>query len=440
MDFFSGSASPSQLGKVDRWIVRYLMVCSVIFAATYIGQYCYRWYAGVGDATMLMAGILLLKAISLPAPHGGYRGRAALILSLLFVVALFNSTLSWDQMESSLRWVLWMGIVFCFSRVVGASDGTWMEVIIQRLPQMFTFLYVTVVISGHYSQDNNSLRFALHLSGLYGNLVLATGLFSNKLWQRVLWCSVGLVAIFFSGAGGALFTIPIMFVPYILYSASSMPVKGIAVAGLLMFGGLFFFESQLFSRFLDIKLSITPAEEGSYSGLDRLERSKDARLQLVQYGLQLAEQNPLGTGLGHTYKQMISGEMGVDHVHNGTLTMIIELGFPCFTVVACLLLWIFVSIFQANQLSHQIKAFYFTYFFTIFGRSLSENYTPFDLGNFFNFIFLIFTVSLFLYQHSSAPAQPRMGRPEYRPGQMMPPPRWAMPPGARPPSRPMPVH
>ena len=73
---------------------------------------------------------------------------------------------------------------------------------------------------------------------------------------------------------------------------------------MLMFGGLFFFESQLFGRFLDIKLNIASSEENSYSGLDRLERSKEMRLQLVQYGIQLAEQNPLGTGLGPYLRTM----------------------------------------------------------------------------------------------------------------------------------------
>jgi O-antigen ligase len=302
-------------------------------------------------------------------------------------------------------------------------------------------MYLTVVIAGHYAVDDNRLKFALHLSGLYGNLILASGLFAKNFWQRMFWPAVGLVAIFFSGAGGALFTIPIMFVPYILYNTTSMPVKGIAVAGMLMFGGLFFFESQLFGRFLDIKLSVASSDDESYSGLDRLERSKEMRLQLVQYGIQLAEQNPLGTGLGGTYADVISEEMGVSHVHNGTLTMIIELGFPGFALVAGLLLWIFFTIFQSRIIGDQVKAFYFTYFFTIFGRSLSENYTPFDLGNFFNLVFLIFTTYFFLYER--APQFNRQSMmPAFRPpGPLMPPPRWAMsPPAGRPPPRPLPTH
>jgi hypothetical protein len=391
---------------------------------------------------MLMATVVLLKAITLPSPRGGFQGRATVLLCLLFLVAIFNSFVSWDMVESSLRWVFWFGIVISFSRIVGASDGSWVEVVIQRLPLYFTFLYATVMMAGRYTHDETSLRFSLHLSGLYGNLILASGLFARKLWQRLFWSSIGLGAIFFSGAGGALFTIPIMFVPYILYSASSMPVKGIAIAGLLMFGGLFFFESQLFETFLDIKLNSTPAEEGSFSGMERLNRSKEMRLQLVQYGFELAQQYPMGTGLGHTYAEQISDEMGVSHVHNGTLTMIIELGFPGFAVVASLLLWIFSTILRSKIIGNPIKAFYFTYFFTIFGRSLSENYTPFDLGNFFNFIFLIFTVYFFLYERSSQLAPPSPGRSGFRPGaRLPPPPRWAMPPpGSRPPPRPLPAH
>ena len=140
------------------------------------------------------------------------------------------------------------------------------------------------------------------------------------------------------------------------------------------------------------------------------------RLLLVQYGWSLAEAHPWGTGLGRTYSQQITGEMGVGHVHNGTVTMLIELGFPGFAVVASLLLWIFGSILRSRTIPNQIKGFYFTYFFTIFGRSLSENYTPFDLGNFFNLVFLVFTINFFLYERvGQSSSQPAL-RPAFHPG------------------------
>jgi hypothetical protein len=428
-------------GKIDRWIVGYLTISAIIFGINHIATYLYHSQYGVQASAMLVAALVLIKTLVVPPPHGALTGRATMILGLLLCLALFNSVVSWDPVESSLRWVLWFGLVICFYRVCGVSNGTWVEATIQRLPYLFAILYVTILIVARYATDDDTVRSGYHLSGLYGNLILASGLFARKLWQRSLWSAVGLAAIFFSGAGGALFTIPIMFVPYILYSATSMPVKGIAIAGMLIFGGLFFFESQLFEQFLDIKLNITPAEEGSYNGLDRLERSKDMRLQLVEYGFLLAEQHPLGTGLGHTYHDLIAEEMGVPHVHNGTLTMIIELGFPGFALVASLVLWIFSCILRSRTIDKQVKAFYFTYFFTVFGRSLAENYTFFDLGNFFNIVFLMFTAYFFLYERSKQPVMPVPGRLVLGANPRMPPPRWAMPPpGARPPPRSIPAH
>jgi O-antigen ligase len=241
------------------------------------------------------------------------------------------------------------------------------------------------------------------------------------------------VAIYFSGAGGALFTVPIMFVPYILYSASSMPVKGIGIAMLLMLGGAFFFESQLFGRFLDIKLNLSYSEN-STSGLDRLERSRDMRWTLVKYGWQKAIERPVGTGLGHTYADELSRLYYVAHVHNGTVTTLVELGFPGFATVACLLFWVMWGILRSPTIENQLKGFYFTYSFTIFGRSLSENYTPFDLGNFFNFVFLLFTISLFLHQRTGRFALITEGG--TAPGRPVPMPRM----GLRPPlPRPLPM-
>ncbi len=312
-----------------------------------------------------------------------------------------------------------------FSRVVGASDGSWLGAVVQRLPFLFTVIYFTIVVTARTSSDPKTVAFAFHLSGLYGNLILASGLFAEKFWQRSIWVMVGLMGIFFSGAGGALFTIPIMFVPYILYSASSMPVKGVAVAGLLFVGATFFLESNLFGQFLNIKLATTVADN-SYSGLDRLERSKEMRLQLVQYGMALAMQHPMGTGLGHTYAESISRDMGVGHVHNGTVTMLIELGFPGFAISLVMLLWIFSTILRSRTINNQVKGFYFTYFFTVFGRSLSENYTPLDLGNYFNLVFLAVTTYFFLFERRAQLAPGPGAAPWAHPG-MIGPPRMGMP-------------
>jgi hypothetical protein len=433
---FTASNAPTRLGKIDRWIVWYLTFCAIMYGGAYIGTYCLHTNFGVQTATVLIASVLVIKAATIPATHGGYSGRATVILSILFAAALFNSLVSWNTIETSERWVLWFGIIICFARVVGASDGTWVEATIQRLPYLFATLYVTVLILTRYAEAD-VVRLAYHLSGLYGNLIFASGLFATRFWQRMFWSSTGLVAIFFSGAGGALFTIPIMFIPYILYSASSMPVKGIAVAGFLIFGGLFFYNSNLFGQFLDIKLNAN-VDTTAFSGMERLERSKDERLELVQYGFALAQTNPLGTGLGHTYKDIIAQEMGVAHVHNGTMTLLIELGFPGLAVVAALLLWVFWCILRSNTIPNPIKGFYFTFFFTVFGRSLSENYTPFDLGNFFNLVFLIFTAYFFLYQRQSWVYAASGAAFRLRP-MMPPPPGMRLPPpqGMRP--RPQPI-
>jgi len=421
-----GSKNDAPMSKVDIWLVRYFTWASVVFSGIYISIYISHSENVARGSVCLLAAIAILKCLTVTPSANAFRGRSTVVLTLLLIVALFNILVSWSMLETALRWVLWFAIIISFTRIAGASNGTWTEVLIRRLPLLFLIIYFTVLVMAHFT-SGAYVGFAYHLSGLYGNLIMATGLFAIKTWQRVFWLLVGLVAIFFSGAGGALFTIPIMFVPYILYNTSSMPVKGVAVTGMLILGALFFLESQLFTRFLDIKLATGYDAGNAYNGLDRLDRSKEMRFTLIQFGLDLARQNPLGTGLGHTYADQISGVMGVSHVHNGTISMLIELGLPGFAVVASLLLWIFWSILNNPTIPQQAKAFYFTYFFTVFGRSLSENYTPFDLGNFFNFIFLAFTIYFFLYQRMPQRGPAPNGPMGYRPGYGRPAPGFRAP-------------
>jgi O-antigen ligase len=198
-----------------------------------------------------------------------------------------------------------------------------------------------------------------------------------------------------------------------------MPVKGFVLASLFFVGVFSFYGSPLFASFLDIKANAI-ATGGSLTGADRLERSGTERLQLIEYGLLLTEEYPLGTGLGHTYNQNMGENAGVASAHNGTISMLIELGVFGFTVVYCLMAWMFLCIFRNRSFSTHVRAFYFTFLFTVFGRSLSENYSPLDTGNFFVFIFLIFSICLFLNQKvqwSPAPGPPHpRGRVMVRPG------------------------
>jgi len=400
-----------------------------LFVLSYVVAYVRNQSWAFYGTAMVLTFLILIKALIVPSARAALRGRATVMISVLFAVALFNIIVA-QNMETPLRWLLWLLIVVCLNRVVGAADGRWVNELIRRLPYMFFAIYLTLIVVARFIRDEEAIRFAYHLSGLYGNLILATGLFAGKLWQRLTWSAIGLVAIYLSGAGGALFTVPIMFVPYILYSTTSMPVKGMTVTTLLIIGGVFFFGSDLFGQFLDIKLNLDYSDN-SASGLDRLEHSGDLRLQLVKFGWFLAQEHPLGTGLGHTYSDEILSTYNVSHVHNGTITMLVELGFPGFTAIFCLMAWMMWSILRSPHIENQLKGFYFTYFFTVFGRSLSENYTPFDLGNFFNYVFLIVSISLFLHlrvaQSSRRPAA-HLAPP---PGLMMPPMRPQPPLHAR---------
>ncbi len=412
------------ISKIDRWIVGFFTLAAFGYSVSYVMEYLYIHNIAFETTTGLFAAFISLKALIVPASRHSHRGRATVLISVLFAVALFNMLVSQDVVQTSMRWILWFWIVIALNRVVGAADGSWIPMLIKRLPWLFLAVYVTLILVARNVKDEQSIRFSLHLSGLYGNLMFACGLFAAKWWQRLSWSVGGMLAIYFSGAGGALFTVPIMFIPFILYSASSMPVKGIGVAMLIIMGGAFFFQSQLFGRFLDIKLNAS-YDNNSVNGLERLERSRDMRLQLINYGLQKVIERPVGTGLGHTYADELSRIYMVSHVHNGTITMLVELGLPGFAVVAGLMAWVMWSILRSSLIGNQLKGFYFTYFFTMFGRSLSENYTPFDLGNLFNFIFLLFTISLFLHERAQQRPLPVMA----------PPPPWPM---RGPPHLPMP--
>ncbi len=402
-------------GKVDQWLVNFFTFSALLFAGSYIVSYVYSMSTATESSSIIFACSIALKALVVPASATSNRGRGLVVLTLMLTVATFNMLVSQDVVETSLRWLLWFSIVISLNRILGACDGSWIPALVKRLPWLFAIMYVTLITTAHCITNDDNVRLAYHLSGLYGNLIFATGLFAFKFWQRMTWSIAGLAAIYSSGAGGALFTIPIMFVPYILYNATSMPVKGIGITLLIAMGGAFFFQSQLFGRFLDIKLNIAYSDN-STSGLERLERSRDMRWTLVRYGWDKAVERPMGTGLGHTYSDELSRLYAVGHVHNGTVTTLVELGFPGFVIVASLLIWIMFSILRNATLENQLKGFFFTYTFTFFGRSLSENYTPFDLGNFFNFVFLLLTISLFLHQRSSRHALLTEGsKPQPRP-------------------------
>lgn len=423
------SAGQPQSDRVDRWLIKFLTLVAVLFALSNFIRYAYSADIAFQGTSVFFISICAIKAMLVPAARAPYRGRGTVLLTLLFATAIFNMVISMDIIETSLRWVMWFVMVVSLNRIIGATSGTWVPELIKRLPRLFLIIYSSLMLSAHFLQSENVVLVAHHLSGLYGNLMFASGLFAEKFWQRMGWSVFGLFAIYFSGAGGALFTVPIMFVPYILYSANSTPVKGIGVAMLLLMGGAFFFQSQLFGRFLDIKLNISYSDT-SVNGIERLERSRDMRLQLINYGLQKVVERPEGTGLGHTYAEELSRIYMVSHVHNGTITMLVELGIPGFAVIAGLLGWIMWTILRSTVIENQLKGFYFTYFFTIFGRSLSENYTPFDLGNFFNFVYLIFTLGLFLHHQTRLDA--KSGG---RPAPMMP---WRQPPPHLGMPRPMP--
>jgi len=425
MSVFSNS-NTSPLSENDRWILNYLTFLATGYALA--GTMGFQEMQGIAlQATAAVTvGVVMLKAMFVKQTPSDGRSHALLVLILLILAAVLNVMVSWKPLETLLRWTGWLVLVLSLSRIARASEGQWINPLIRRLPVLFFMLYLAYYIWGRSSDDLSALRSHLHMSGLYGNLILATGLFSPKLWQRVLWTIVGFVGIYLSGAGGALFTVPIMFVPFILYSTTSMPVKGITVALVLIFGATVFFQSQLFNRFLDIKLNISPTEESGFTGMDRLEHSKEERLALATYGISLAQRYPFGTGLGNTYADVSKEEIGMTHVHDGNVSLLIELGYPGFAIYTGVLLWIFLNILRNPGIDNQLKGFYFTYYFTFFGRSLSENYTMFDLGNFFNVVLLLLTASLFLcMRHGIAVRQPMMSRP----GPMrMPPPRPPMRP------------
>ncbi|HVU36965.1 MAG TPA: O-antigen ligase family protein [Opitutales bacterium] len=411
-------ASPAaQLGPNDKWVINYFTISTVIYSFSYVFSYLDpNSYYGRGTAIFLMA-MAVFKAATSPASNSG-SGRSTVLLTLLLGLAIFNMVISWNVVETSARWVLWLTTVISLARVVGSSNGTWIGVLIQRLPYLFGVIYISIMVLAHFHTDEETVAGAHHLSGLYGNLILASALFHNHKTRRLCLILAGFIGIYFSGAGGALFTVPIMFIPYILYNTTSAPVRGFAVASMLLLGAVSFYQSDLFSSFLNIKAKSASVGGFAFTGMERLNRSKELRLELVQYGLNLAKANPLGTGLGHTYASDLSVILGVAHVHNGTISMLIELGMPGFALVASLFAWIFWSIMQSPSINQQLKAFYFTYFFTVFGRSLSENYTPFDLANIFTAVFLIYTISLFLYPH--------LPRREWRPNRL-PPPHFARP-------------
>jgi hypothetical protein len=366
---------------------------------------------------------------------GGTRG--VMLVAIFAMVAVMNCAISWNPLETILRWGLWFILIILLTKMGRSSTGKWMEVTIEWLPYLFFITYIALILFAHKltNETDISVSPVMHLTGLVGNMILATGLFASSLLRRILWSVLGFFVIFRSGAGGALFTIPISFIPFILYSTTSVPIKGVAVATMLLLGAAVFYNSTLFTRFLNIKVGGDSTE--SYSGLERLENSGQTRLLLVQIGLEISRDNPLGTGLGDTYFNIVVDEAGMSHVHNGTISMLIELGYLGFAVYVGVLAWVFLTILTNPAIENRKKAFYFTYYFTIFGRSLSENYSPFDLGNFYNMVFLLLTGYLFLYPRVVAVRPPAFA-PAPGPMGMRPPLPMHPPPPMRPPLRPPP--
>ncbi|HNQ87843.1 MAG TPA: O-antigen ligase family protein [Verrucomicrobiota bacterium] len=328
---------------------------------------------GTGVWLVLALLVLFFSRGPLRMPRGIVR-----YVPVILALAAFNVAVSNDRLQSAGRWGLWLTLVVVAVWMANATGKCTENKMRSKWPWLFAVIYLIIIADVYVSGGNERVvtkRF--HLSGLYANLMLGTGLFVPNPRMRTAWIIAGLLGIFFSGSGGAALSLPISVLPYFVFRFRKdaaralllfLAVAAVGAAGILGAG--------LGEAFLERKVR---GSRAYFSGMERLERSSEGRLLLQEAALEAVRAQPWGTGLGPTYRLSLNFSPG--STHNGLLSTLVELGYAGFTVVLAGLAWILLRILKNPALAADTKALYFTYVATMFARSLSENYMIFDLSS-----------------------------------------------------------
>jgi hypothetical protein len=299
--------------------------------------------------------------------------------------AIFNCIISLKRQETFVRWICWFALIISLLKVVRSLRDLSMRTITDIAMLTFSGIGVALHIKGLISNGDDAIR-AYHLSGLYADFAFTSFLLSRR---PIKWFAgiVAIIMIFTSGATGALVTAIVSLCVFAFLRTGITTVKALLAVGCIGVAAGVTYESGLWDYFISLKVN-PYAEE---TGIDRLRRSGEDRIDLAKDGFIIAGEYPRGTGLGNTYDRKISAYMDVSHVHNGNISTLIRLGWVGLILYLASIAIVVGIAASSPRITIAMREVVITYMATFFTRSLSENYSLFDLGNYCSFFILFLT-------------------------------------------------
>jgi hypothetical protein len=328
-------------------------------------------------AYLSMVSISIGVLISLFKGDRRYASSNTVIIAAMAFVALINVLTSTDPFESTLRWGLWVAMIIGmnllstrFEKEVDVSLATtipWVALVIW---------YAKYWSSGSDGIDLKEKVAALHLSAFFASLCLSTGLLHPKKHMRLIFVAVGVYGIIVSGSRAALLFLPLQFIAASLYyfrnKLTSFVVLLIPLAALIFV----LFDDELRDATLGQKAVIKNRD----TVLDA-RRALEDRGYLRDLAYDMIGARPQGYGYGNTYKIPGATKDRGTNFHNGFLNIGAMMGVHVMLAYLIFLLWLFRELaFKAN-VSPLFRYLFLAILISCMLRSITEDFTPFDLGN-----------------------------------------------------------
>jgi hypothetical protein len=228
---------------------------------------------------------------------------------------------------------------------------------------------------------------ALHLSAFFASLCLSTGLLHPKRHMRLIFVAVGVYGIFVSGSRAALLFMPFQFIAAALYYFRNR-FTSFAIL-LLPFATLIFvlFDDELREATLGQKA----ATKNRDTIVDAL-RSVEDRGYLRELAFDMILDRPLGYGYGNTYTIPGALKDRGTNFHNGILNVGAMMGIHVMLAYVFVLFWLFRELLFKTNASPLFRHVFLAILISCMLRSVTEDFTPFDLGNPISYLLVYLTL------------------------------------------------
>lgn len=333
-----------------------------------------------------------------------YASTHAGVFVAITLVALINISVSTDQTESALRWALWAAMILGMNLLATKFD----EGVDLSLATVLPWAALIIWYAKYWQSTGDEIEIkekvrALHLSAFFASICLSTGLLHPKKHIRLMFAVVGIYGIIASGSRAALLFMPLQFIAAALYYFRSR-LTSFAVLALP-------FAALVFVLFDDELRDATLGQKAVVKNRDTVvdaRRSLEDRGYLRELAYDMIADRPLGYGYGNTYT--IPGDL-MDrgtNFHNGFLNVGAMMGVHVMIAYILLLFWLCRELAFRAYASPLFRHVFLAILISCLLRSVTEDFTPFDLGNPIAYL-IVFLTLLYLNKRKFIPTGQRMG-------------------------------